>query len=337
MNIVLRLKRYKCGHGTNYWCVTSVVHHSKTGFENKRQADKKKEGTYYQCPSIPTMASTHRSSFRRMPSFGEMFKVRKTKGYQHWEAEDDPLMSNSEPALLLGEGDTPATHFREENNSPDYDGSFEPASGGPWISEILAECFYLGSYDMAGLSIRGRGCIDYPAGYVWQQTQQSDSVSSKSSGAGGNKPRRKNSWSPRQKYESATLRGFTRSTGGASSHTASTSTQCSSSEYSTRYVRLVAGHEELEILDNHTREKVNSFNYRKISFVGTHPKYTRLFAFVAETPEKKAYCHAFKCESKESADKTACGLSDVFQKKIKEIQAKKQQTIEITASATVVD
>ena len=266
-----------------------------------------------------------------MPSFGEMFKVRKTKGYQQWEADDDsgdPLMSNSEPALLLGGGgDAPATQYREENNSPDYDGSFEPGSGA-WITEILSECFYLGSYDMAGLSIRGRGCIDYPAGYVWQQTQQSDSSSS-----GGNKPRRKNSWSPRQKYDSAILRGFTRSTSGATPQAASQS----SSEYTTRYVRLVAGHEELEILDNHTGEKVNNFNYRKISFVGTHPKYTRLFAFVAETPEKKVYCHAFKCESKESADKTACGLSDVFQRKIKEIQAKKQQTIEITASATVVD
>ena len=285
------------------------------------------------------MASTHRSSFRKMPSFGEMFKVRKTKGYHQWDADDDsgdPLMSNSEPALL---GGAPATHFREENNSPDFDGSFEQAPspsgpGAPWIAEILVECFYLGSYDMVGLSIRGRGCIDYPAGYVWQQTQQSDSASSKS--AGGNKPRRKNSWSPRQRYDSVTIRGFTRSTSGATPH-ATTPAQTSDSDYTTRYVRLVAGHEELEILDNHTREKVNSFNYRKISFVGTHPKYTRLFAFVAETPDKKVYCHAFKCESKESADKTACGLSDVFQRKIKEIKAKKQQTIEITASATVVD
>ena len=160
---------------------------------------------------------------------------------------------------------------------------------------------------------------------VWQQTQQSDSTGSSS---GGNKPRRKNSWSSRQKHESATSRGLTSSTSGAASQ---------SGEYTPRYVRLIAGHEELEISDNHTGEKVNSFNYRKISFVGTHPKYMRLFAFVAETSDKKVFCHAFKCESRESADKTACGLSDVFQRKIKEIQAKKQQTIEITASATVVD
>ena len=113
------------------------------------------------------MASTNRSSFRRMASFGEMFKVRKTKGYQQWEADEsgDPLVSNSEPALLEL-GDAPATQFREDDNSPDYDSSLEPS--GTWIPEILAECFYLGSYDMAGLSIRGRGCIDYPAGYVWQ-------------------------------------------------------------------------------------------------------------------------------------------------------------------------
>ena len=264
------------------------------------------------------MASAHRSSFRRMASFGDMFKVRKTnKGYYQWEDDSgDPLMTNSEPALQA-----PAPGSRSQEDNPDYEGSSELSStkeeGGSWVPEILAECFYLGSYDMAGLSIRGRGCIDYPAGYVWQQTQQDESSSS----GGLHKPRRKNSWSPRQKYESG--QGASRA-------------PPQGREYKTRYVRLLADQEELAILDNHTGEKVNSFNYRKISFVGTHPKYQRLFAFVAETSEKKVFCHAFKCESKEAADKTACGLSDVFQRKIKEIQAKKQK-IEIMASATVLD
>lgn len=261
------------------------------------------------------MASANKP-FRRIASFGEKFKVRKSKGYQHWEEEgdDDPLVTNSEPTFLA----TPATLFQEDSNSPDCEDPAELGRGeDTWTPEILAECFYLGSYDMAGLSIRGRGCIDYPAGYVWQHTQQTEAGSS----SGLYKPRRKNSWSPRQKYDSGMPSQTTSPVGG---------------NYKTRYVRLVAGHEELEVLDNHTGEKFNSFNYRKIAFVGTHPKHTRLFAFVAESSGKKVFCHAFKCESKEAADKTACGLSNVFQKKVKEIQAKKQ-TIEITASTTVLD
>lgn len=269
------------------------------------------------------MAATKRS-FRRMGSIGEMFKVRKNRGYQHWEDDSgDSLLTHSEPGLL---GEAPASRFREDD--PDYEDSVEQSGqGAEWISQLLVECFYLGSYNMAGLSIRGRGCIDYPAGYVWQQTQQSEASSS---GSGLYKPRRKNSWSPRQKYESGG-----RTTSQAAQSGSATAADIGS-EYTIRYVKLVTDRDELSMLDNNTGEKFNSFNYRKISFVGTHPKYTRLFAFVAESENKKVFCHAFKCESKEAADKTACGLSDVFQRKAKEIQAKKQ-TIEITASATVLD
>ena len=269
-----------------------------------------------------------------MASFSERFKVRKTKGYQQWEEEEersDLLIAggDDQPSSILG---GQATRFREDETDCERSlelsggngvrGAGEETSRGQWVREVLAECFYLGSYDMAGLSIRGRGCIDYPAGSVWQQTQQDESGAS--NGAGGHKPRRKNSWSPRQKYESRAPPQRSASSGN---------------EYKPRYVRLVADHEELAILDDHNGERVDCFNYRKISFVGTHPKYVRLFAFVAESSGKKVFCHAFKCESKEAADKTACGLSDVFQRKIKEIQAakKQQQTIEITASATVLN
>ena len=270
-----------------------------------------------------------------------MFKVRRSKGYHQWEEDEDgscdPLMSNSEPALLQ-DGGSEATQFREDSSSPDCDSPQQfDSSVAPWTSAVLSECFYLGSFDMEGLSIRGRGCIDYPAGYVWQQTQQCES--SRTGALGSTKPRQKNSWPSRQKSDSmaAAVRAvLSSSTGGVDSRMLSA--WQSNGDYTTRFVRLVAERDELEILDDHTGEKVNKFNYRKISFVGTHPKHTRLFAFVAETEGRKVFCYAFKCESKESADKTACGLSDVFQRKIQEIKAKKrQQTIEITASATVLD
>lgn len=160
----------------------------------------------------------------------------------------------------------------------------------------LMECFYLGSTDMSGLEIKGRGCIDYPAGIIWEQSQQET------------KPKRKNSWPTRQQYDSTVT----------------------TNSFKPRYVTLVTGAEALQIHDNSTGELLTEFNYRKISFVGTHPKYTRLFAFIAESSNSPPFCHAFKCEDKSCAKQAACSLSDLFHKKIQELLQ-----IQVTAQATV--
>ena len=156
----------------------------------------------------------------------------------------------------------------------------------------LIECFYLGSTDMSGLEIKGRGCIDYPAGIIWEQSQQET------------KPKRKNSWPTRQQYVS--------------------------NSFKPRYVKLVTSADALQVHDNSTGELITQFNYKKISFVGTHPKYTRLFAFIAESSNSPPFCHAFKCEDKGCAKQAACSLSDLFHKKIQELLQ-----IQVTAQATV--
>lgn len=169
-------------------------------------------------------------------------------------------------------------------------------------AEELLECFYLGSYEMTGLEIQGRGCINAPAAAIWQQSQDQDK-----------KPKRVGSWSGRQQ------------------HSSSNTAACSCVK--PRYVKLVTGPNSLHIQDQANDEIIMEFNYKKISFVGTHPKHTRLFAFIAESSSIPApFCHAFKCEDRSSAKKGACMLSDVFHKKIQELVLKSGQ-IEVRAEA----
>ncbi len=159
-------------------------------------------------------------------------------------------------------------------------------------ADELLECFYIGSYDMSGLPVRGRGCINLPASIIWQNSQDLD-----------RKPKRVGSWSGRQ-HHSSTVKKKGDCSGGIKP----------------RYVRLATGSDKLHVLDQSSEQMLMDFSYRKIPFVGTHPKYTRLFAFIAEAPTcKTPFCHAFKCEDTASAKMAACMLSDLFQKKIQEL------------------
>lgn len=149
----------------------------------------------------------------------------------------------------------------------------------------LADCFYLGSYDMTGRVVKGQGCIDEPAAHIWQETQ--------SCGNGTTK-------------RSTQRRGSLPSTG--------------LNEYRPIYVRLVACCEDLRLVDNHTEEVLVAFNYHRISFTGTHPKYSNLFCFIAwESKKKTPYCHVFKCESEGCAKTTSQELSRVFHRKSREL------------------
>lgn len=207
--------------------------------------------------------------------------------YQAWEEDRaDP----SEP-ITHGNGhinkqevvEFPALSPTESPNE-DVDGIAKVTCVEP--EHNLVECFYLGSSDMTGLEIRGRGCIDRPAASIWEHTQDG-------------KPKRKNSWPIRHHYDST----------------------ASGSGLRPRYVKLVTGPEALQVHDNSNNQLLTQFSYRKISFVGTHPKYTRLFAFIAEAsaPATRPYCHAFKCEDHVAAKQAACALSDLFNKKIQEL------------------
>ena len=210
--------------------------------------------------------------FLRSSSLGIMFKKKHSSGYQTWEEDDDGLITKDPPSP------------RPSSASPS-DGGHETESGlGPSMKLRqgvgLAECFYLGAYDMQGREIRGRGCIDGPAGKLWQQTQENGSR------------RRRRTVSDQQDM------------------------------FRPRFVKLVAGTDQLEMRDVYSDQKIVAFPYARISFVGTHPKYHKLFAFIAhEAGKKTPSCFAFKCEDKRSACTTAQQLDGVFHQRCRELYA----------------
>ena len=216
---------------------------------------------------------------------GSLFKKKQARGagYQSWAAEEGDGLLEDEP--------TPARPLRSPDSALEDGGSIDVGVEATDLGEglSLVECFYLGAHEMEGRSIRGRGCIDSPAGELWERTQED---------AGFLRRRR-------------SLRGSTKVRGG--------STSCEETARP-RFVKLVAVRDELEMRDAGSGEKMASFRYCQISFVGTHPKYSRLFAFVAhESGEKVPSCYAFKCEDKLSACATAEQLDEVFHQRCAEL------------------
>lgn len=250
------------------------------------------------------MASGSRP-FRRVASLGGVFKKKRETPYQNWEEdEQDTLLSGPEltsPYIAVPQDDS-----SDENDIDGERNAVSPSSPSQrYPGNHLQECFYLGSYDMSGLQIRGRGCIDTPCAHIWERSQQEK------------KHKRKNSW-PTMKDK--------------------TVTQEARIEYKPRYVSLVAGPNDLNVYDNSNSELLVEFSYRKISFVGTHPKHKQLLAFISESKANTTpFCHAFKCDSKEIATTTANAISNIFQQKIKELLelSEQQKTICIDARAVV--
>lgn len=247
------------------------------------------------------MSSATAKPFKRISS---LVKLRSRQETPYQVCEDDELDGKSEPTLAAVANNSTKLVVEFPVLSPPE--SQDNYSRVPKLTcaeeeQSLVECFYIGSTDMTGLEIRGRGCIDSPAATIWEQSQD-------------RKPKRKNSWTMKQHRDS---------------------TLSSSSSLRPRYVRLVTGAYSLLVRDNSTDELITEFSYRKISFVGTHPKYRRLLAFIAESVSGPPYCHAFKCEDKECAKQAACSLSDIFTRKIQELLKSKKIELTTSAEATV--
>lgn len=235
------------------------------------------------------MSSVTAKPFRRITSL--VRRKRQETPYQVWE--EDQVDNGQQQTPNCGKS---VVEFPVVTASPTAtDVLLKSTSVQP--EQNLIECFYLGSTNMSGLEIKGRGCIDYPAGIIWEQTQQDSTPKTK-----------RNSWPTRHPHDSSSIKP--------------------------RYVKLVTGADALQVHDNSTGELITQFSYRKISFVGTHPKYIRLFAFIAESSNSPHFCHAFKCEDSVCAKQAACSLADLFQKKIQELL--QSQKIDVTAQATVV-
>lgn len=238
-------------------------------------------------------------SFRRITSLVK--RNRQETPYRAWQEDQEQVDNDSPAPPVPAKATESVVEFPVLTPSPDPtpDPAVDKVLGATNLpvqpEQSLIECFYLGSTDMSGQEIKGRGCIDTPAALIWKQSQQEEK-----------KPKRMNSW-PTKHHQDTTY----------------TTTTTTTSSFRPRYVKLVTGPDALQVYDNSTGEIITHFSYRKISFVGTHPKYARLFAFIAETSNpcgsSPAFCHAFKCEDKDCAKQAACSLSDLFHKKIQEL------------------
>ena len=213
--------------------------------------------------------ATSKKSFSKSVSLGSVFKRKKNTPYTTWEEEEDTVDAPLTPEMsrLLDEQVQNGEQQRQCPSPPLESGDVK-----------IADSFYLGSYCMNGLPIKGRGCIDLPAGALWDMTQEEQ----------GQRKRKQTA-----KVENA--------------------------EPKLKYIRLVASREELKVFDYYTNEMVAKFDYRVISFTGTHPKHTRVFAFVAQTKNDGPFCYAFKCVDEHAANQAACELSNVFQRRCTEL------------------
>ena len=256
--------------------------------------------------------ATRTRSFKRITSLVKL-RGRHETPYESWADTDSA--SEVEAATPTPQESAVVVEFPEMTAaaSPeplplDQQDRIPRASCGLETGESLVECFYIGSMDMVGLTIKGRGCIDMPAAKIWEHTQQQD-----------RRLKRKNSWPMKQQHDSTPR---------------PTHPVLASPTFKPRYVKLVTGSDTLRVHDQATNQLLTEFNYRKISFVGTHPKYSRLFAFIAGSGST-AFCHAFKCEDKDCAKQAACNLSDVFAKKIQQLL--RSNMIQVSAEATVLN
>lgn len=209
------------------------------------------------------------------------FKVfkRKASSYQTWsdidEMNDYPASSKI-PTLV------------EETDSSTTYGSVERIGN---EDQMILECFYLGSVNMSGKSVTGRGCIDEPGAEIWRQTQEECKTS------------RRN---PRKSSLPLNL------------------TECNRP----KYIRLAISKHQLKVIDQYSEQTLMSFSLRCISFTGTHPKYPRMFCFIAWEPKYKIpFCHAFKCEDCSSAKAGALNLSNVFRRRCKEMMSQSANTV----------
>ena len=240
--------------------------------------------------------TTKQKPFLRSGSLGNMFKKKHAPGgYQTWVEEEDVLLEEEPPARPLLSPDLSSA--QEEGSRADV--GVDHAARDLQQGVSLGECFYLGAHDMEGRSVRGRGCIDTPAGELWQQTQEDSSR--------------------RRRRRTSAGKG------------------ASGEGFRPRYVTLLAVKDELEMRDVYSNEKITSFSYSQISFVGTHPKYNRLFAFIAHEKGKKVpCCYAFKCEDKLSACTTAHQLDGVFHQRCHELQTLATPAAQLNSSPVAV-
>lgn len=100
------------------------------------------------------------------------FKVfkRRSSSYHAWQEDIDGVRCTD----TLLESETDADVYPSSRKIPTVSEETDSTTyGSVGIEErVLLDCFYLGSFNMTGKTVTGRGCIDEPAAQIWRHTQE---------------------------------------------------------------------------------------------------------------------------------------------------------------------
>lgn len=154
---------------------------------------------------------------------------------------------------------------------------------------LKVDCFYLGSQDMTGLPIQGRGCLQLPIEHVWNLTQEGKV--------------RRNSTKQRPHSSGSTEPPKSPPIGEGGVPNLS----------NIKFVQLQAGPDAITVRDCTTSEVIITFSVRRVATCGRHLAYPKSFAFVArENPGSTPFCHVFKCDDIETCKDLAVAMDKLF-------------------------
>lgn len=184
--------------------------------------------------------------------------------------------------------------YQSWTDEPEVDcvDSSQPVAGddGP-VEPLKVDCFYLGSQDMTGLPIQGKGCLQLPIEKVWNLTQEAKvrrNSTKQPPHSGGSTNRPKSSPNPDSEEGVPNLSNI-------------------------KFVQIQAGPDTISVRDCTTSEMIITFSVHRVATCGRHQAYPKSFAFVArENPGTTPFCHVFKLDDVETSKSLAVAMDKLF-------------------------
>ena len=191
---------------------------------------------------------------------------------------------------LTNRGSTSSYHSWTDEPEDEEPGSDQPFADGP-PSPLKVDCFYLGSQDMTGQPIQGKGCLRPPIENVWSLTQEG-------------KVRRRSTKQPPH------------NSGSTSRPKSPPNPDCEEGVPNLskiKFVQIQAGPDTISVSDCNSNEMIIEFSINRVATCGRHLGLPQSFAFVArEGSGSTPFCHVFKCDDDETSKTLAEAMDKVF-------------------------
>lgn len=193
---------------------------------------------------------------------------------------------------LTNRGSTSSYHSwtdDPEAEDADLDQPVAEDNGPPGPFKV--DCFYLGSQDMTGQPIQGRGCLRPPIENVWSLTQEGKvrrSSTKQPPHSSGSTNRPKSPPNPDREEGVPNLSKI-------------------------KFVQIEAGPDAISVSDCNSNETIIAFSVNRVATCGRHLGLPQSFAFVArESSGSTPFCHVFKCDDDETSKTLAEAMDKIF-------------------------